>query len=86
VLDDGTLLFGSELKSLLAHGGLRRDIDPLAVEEYFRARLRRRAALHLPAGAKAFAGPHALHPARRADAAPREYWDVRFTSGSAISV
>jgi asparagine synthase (glutamine-hydrolysing) len=24
-----------ELKSLLAHGGLARDIDPLAVEEYF---------------------------------------------------
>ena len=35
LLDDGTLLFGSELKSLLAHGGLRRDLDPLAVEEYF---------------------------------------------------
>ena len=39
LLDDGTLLFGSELKSLLAYqgrgGGLRRDIDPLAVEEYF---------------------------------------------------
>src|SRR5687768_16700388 len=35
LLDDGTLVFGSELKSLLAHGGLRRDIDPLAVEEYF---------------------------------------------------
>ena len=35
LLDDGTLLFGSELKSILAHGGLRRDIDPLAVEEYF---------------------------------------------------
>jgi len=35
LLDDGMLLFGSELKSLLAHGGLRRDIDPLAVEEYF---------------------------------------------------
>jgi asparagine synthase (glutamine-hydrolysing) len=35
LLDDGTLLFGSELKSLLAHGGMRRDIDPLAVEEYF---------------------------------------------------
>ena len=35
LLDDGLLLFGSELKSLLAHGGLRRDIDPLAVEEYF---------------------------------------------------
>ena len=39
LLDDGTLLFGSELKSLLAYddgrGGLRRDIDPLALEEYF---------------------------------------------------
>ena len=35
LLDDGTLLFGSELKSILAHGGLRREIDPLAVEEYF---------------------------------------------------
>jgi asparagine synthase (glutamine-hydrolysing) len=34
-LADGTLVFGSELKSLLAHGGLRRDIDPYAVEEYF---------------------------------------------------
>jgi asparagine synthase (glutamine-hydrolysing) len=28
LLDDGTFLFGSELKSLLAHGGLKRDIDP----------------------------------------------------------
>ena len=35
VLDDGQLLFGSELKSVLAHGGLSRDLDPLAVEEYF---------------------------------------------------
>ena len=39
LLDDGMLLFGSELKSLLAYrgaqGGLQRDIDPLAVEEYF---------------------------------------------------
>ena len=40
VLDDGCLVFGSELKSLLAHGGLRRDIDPLAVEEYFAFRPR----------------------------------------------
>ncbi len=34
-LPDGHLLFGSELKSLLAHGGLPQRIDPLAVEEYF---------------------------------------------------
>ena len=35
LLDEGILLFGSELKSILAHGGLRRDMDPHAVEEYF---------------------------------------------------
>ena len=35
VLPDGTLLFGSELKSLLVHPGLGREIDPCAVEEYF---------------------------------------------------
>jgi asparagine synthase (glutamine-hydrolysing) len=35
LLDDGTFLFGSELKSILAHGGLHRDMDPHAVEEYF---------------------------------------------------
>lgn len=35
LLDDGCLLFGSELKALLAHGGLRREIDPQAVETYF---------------------------------------------------
>jgi len=34
-LDNGEFLFGSELKSLMAHPGLPRDIDPLAVEEYF---------------------------------------------------
>ncbi len=35
VLGDGRLIFGSELKALLRHGGVRRDIDPCAVEEYF---------------------------------------------------
>ena len=34
-LADGMFLFASELKGLLAHGGLRKDIDPLAVEDYF---------------------------------------------------
>ena len=35
LLPDGTVLFGSELKSILAHGGIARDIDPRAIEEYF---------------------------------------------------
>jgi asparagine synthase (glutamine-hydrolysing) len=85
LLDDGTLLFGSELKSILAHGGLKRDIDPLAVEEYF--------ALGYVAEprtifrqARKLAPGHAL-AIRRGDAVgePREYWDVRFTLGSQIS-
>ena len=35
LLPDGMFLFGSELKALLAHGGLSREIDPRAVEDYF---------------------------------------------------
>ena len=35
LLDDGCFIFGSELKSLIAHGGLARGLDPYAIEEYF---------------------------------------------------
>jgi asparagine synthase (glutamine-hydrolysing) len=84
LLDDGTLLFGSELKSLLAHGGLRRDLDPLAVEEYF--------ALGYVAEprtifkqAKKLAPGHSLvlrrgEPLRE----PQPYWDVRFSLDNPI--
>jgi asparagine synthase (glutamine-hydrolysing) len=34
-LADGSLIFGSELKALTAHPRLRREADPLAVEDYF---------------------------------------------------
>ncbi|MDE2561627.1 MAG: amidotransferase 1, exosortase A system-associated [Sphingomonadales bacterium] len=33
-LADGSVIFGSELKQLIAHPSLRREIDPLAVEDY----------------------------------------------------
>jgi asparagine synthase (glutamine-hydrolysing) len=33
-LADGSLIFGSELKALTAHPSLRREADPLAVEDY----------------------------------------------------
>ncbi len=79
LLDDGTLLFGSELKSLLAHGGLGRDIDPLAVEEYF-------ALGYVAEPRTIFRQARKLPPAhslaiRRGEPVgdPREYWDVRFT-------
>ncbi len=90
LLDDGSLLFGSELKSLLAYrggnGGLKRDIDPLAVEEYFalgyvaEPRTIFRQARKMPPA-------HAL-AIRRGDPVgePRAYWDVKFTLDNPISV
>ena len=86
VLDDGTLLFGSELKSVLAHGGLRRDIDPLAIEEYF--------ALGYVAeprtifrSARKLAPGHSLLAVRgQSPGEPREYWDLRFAAGPAIGL
>ncbi len=84
LLDDGSLLFGSELKSLLAHGGLKREIDPCAVEEYF--------ALGYVAeprtifkGAKKLPPGHSLRLRRGQPLpAPREYWDVRFSLDARI--
>jgi len=86
LLDDGIFLFGSELKSLLAHGGLRRDVDPLAMEEYFalgyvaEPRSIFRQAKKLPPA-------HTLTIRRgRPVPQPREYWDVRFTLDARLSV
>ena len=85
LLDDGTLLFGSELKSLLAHGALSREIDPLALEEYFalgyvaEPRTVFRRARKLPPG-------HSLLVRHgEALAEPREFWDVRFTLDNPVS-
>jgi asparagine synthase (glutamine-hydrolysing) len=85
LLDDGTLLFGSELKSVLAHGGLRRDIDPLAVEEYF-------ALGYVAEPRTIFKQATKLSPAhtltiRRGQPIPQPvaYWDVKFTLDNPIS-
>ncbi len=87
LLDDGTFLFGSELKSILAHGGLKRDIDPLAVEEYFalgyvaepRSIFRQAKKLPPACTLKVGRGGTALQALQ-----PREYWDVRFTLDARI--
>lgn len=75
---DGRLLFASELKSLLADPGLKRELDPRAIEEYF-------AFGYVPDPRTIFAGIHKLPPGhtltvRRGEAlpAPRRYWDVAF--------
>jgi asparagine synthase (glutamine-hydrolysing) len=78
LLPDGQLLFGSELKSIVAHGGLAQRIDPYAVEEYF-------ALGYVPEPRTIYAGAKKLPPATtlaivrgRPVPAPKEYWDVRF--------
>ncbi len=86
LLDDGQLIFGSELKCLLAHGGLRRDIDPLAVEEYFalgyvaEPRTVFRQARKLGPGETLCVRRGAPMPD------PKRYWDVRFTLDNRIGV
>ncbi len=86
LLPDGTFLFGSELKSLLAHGGLPRDLDPLAIEEYF-------ALGYVAEPRSIFRHARKLPPAhtlrlRRGQpfGEPREYWDVRFTLDNPLSL
>lgn len=86
LLPDGWLLFGSELKSILAHGGLNRELDPEAIEEYF--------ALGYAAEPRtAFKGAKKLEPGhrmlwKRGEAAPvaQPFWDLRFTLDSKISL
>ncbi len=78
-LPDGKFIFGSELKSLVAHGGMAQNIDPRAVEEYF-------ALGYVPEPRTIFVGVDKLSPGhtlalrRGATAAsPVQYWDVRFS-------
>ena len=85
MLDEGTLIFGSELKALLVHPQLRRDIDPAAVEEYF-------AYGYVPEPRTIFRAARKLPPActlalRRGDmlGEPREYWDVPFKPGPVLT-
>jgi asparagine synthase (glutamine-hydrolysing) len=84
-LSDGTFIFGSELKALVAHGGLDRRIDPCAVEEYF-------ALGYVPEPRTIYQGASKLPPAhtltlRRGEvpARPVQYWDIRFTLGNSIT-
>ncbi len=84
--DDGFLIFGSELKTLTAWPGFRREIDDQAVEEYFaygyvpEPRTIYRAALKLPPGHRLLI--------RRGEpvGTPREYWDVPFQPHLALSL
>ena len=79
-LDDGRFLFGSELKALLCHPNVRRDLDPFAIADYFSYG-------YVPDPRTIYRGVAKLPPAhclmlRRGMSvpAPREYWDVTFNA------
>ncbi|HKT85384.1 MAG TPA: XrtA/PEP-CTERM system amidotransferase [Novosphingobium sp.] len=77
-LSDGSIAFGSELKALLAHPLLRREIDPLAVEDYLAwgyvpdSRSILKGISKLPAGHSLLLRHGAPMPA------PQQWWDVSF--------
>ena len=78
-LSDGSLAFASELKGLLAHPLMRRDIDPLAIEDYMTwgyvpdHRSILKGVKKLPAGHTLLLKHDSPMPA------PRQYWDVSFS-------
>ena len=78
VFDDGErIVFGSEIKAILAHGDLGVSLDPSAVADYF-------SFLYVPAPKSIFKQVRKLRPGHRmiveSDSAPRveRYWEIRF--------
>jgi asparagine synthase (glutamine-hydrolysing) len=78
VLPDGMFIFGSELKSLRAHPGLPREIDPRAVEDYF-------AYGYVPEPKTIYLGARKLSPGFTLTVKigqplpePKQFWDAPF--------
>ncbi len=86
VLSDGQLLFGSELKTIVAHPGFGRELDDRAIEDYF-------AFGYIPDPRTIYRGAAKLSPAhtltwRVGERAPRvrRYWDVNFEPDAGITL
>ncbi len=85
LLPNGELIFGSELKALAQHPGLRREIDARAVENYF-------AYGYVPDPRTILCDTFKLAPAHtlavrrgHVSVAPREYWDLSFKPAAPMS-
>ena len=78
-LDDGQLIFASEMKALLLHPQLRREIDPLALEEYFALGYVADPRSILKQVKKLPAAHHLTVDIGQAFPAPERYWDVDFS-------
>src|SRR5215475_2361559 len=83
-LSDGRLLFASELKSLLLCPQVDRELDPLAIEDFF-------AFGYVPDPRSIYRSVRKLPPAHyllvRRDEPPAEsriYWDLRFFDGATV--
>ena len=77
-LADGSLAFASELKGLLAHPLLRREVDPLAVEDYLTWGYVPDHRSIIQGVEKLPAGHFRLLRHDTAPAAPQRWWDVSF--------
>ncbi|MCY1671446.1 amidotransferase 1, exosortase A system-associated [Novosphingobium sp. SL115] len=77
-LPDGSVIFGSELKALLAHPSLRREVDPLAVEDYLAWGYVPDHRSILKGVEKLAAGHYQLLRHDAPPAAPVQWWDVSF--------
>ena len=85
ILPGNKLVFGSELKALMAHPLFQRDIDPDAVEDYF-------AFGYVPDPKTIFHDAYKLPPGYRATikrgdnaVVPQQYWDLPFTPNPVTS-
>ncbi len=77
-LSDGSLIFGSELKALTAHPLLRREADPLAVEDYLTWGYVPDTRSILKGVAKLPAGHYRLLRSGAPATPPVQWWDVSF--------
>lgn len=77
-LADGAVIFGSELKALLAHPSLRRDIDPLAIEDYLAWGYVPDHRSILKGVSKLPAGHYQLLRHDAPPGSPVQWWDVSF--------
>lgn len=77
-LSDGSLIFASELKGLLAHPLLRREVDPLAIEDYLTWGYVPDTRSFVSGVEKLPAGHYRLLRHEGSAAAPIRWWDVSF--------
>jgi asparagine synthase (glutamine-hydrolysing) len=77
-LSDGSLIFGSELKALTAHPLLRREADPLAVEDFLAWGYVPDTRSMLKGVSKLSAGHYLLLRHNAPLPVPRQWWDVSF--------